>query len=225
MKARRLLSLAQITTPSGVTAIDSSAFRFCGNLKTITIPVSVTQIVSGAFYDCDSMTDVYYGGTALQWAQVESGSLNEGLDIATIHFSEPLAGFTDVGSYDYYADAVQWAVSQGGTNGTGANTFSPANTVTRAEAVTFLWRAAGSPAPASSVSPFSDVTDPGAYYYNAVLWAAEQGITTGGAAWAQQNGLTDGLSLCRQGQLSSQRRGLLPVEAAGVAPRRAEGFR
>ena len=91
----------------------------------------------------------------------------------------PVAGFDDVSSSDYYAQAVQWAVNAGVTTGTGANTFSPDNTVTRAEAVTFLWRAAGSPEPASAASPFADVTDPSAYYYDAVLWAAEQGITGG----------------------------------------------
>ena len=91
----------------------------------------------------------------------------------------PVAGFDDVSSSDYYAQAVQWAVNAGVTTGTGANTFSPDNTVTRAEAVTFLWRAAGSPVPASAASPFADVTDPSAYYYDAVLWAAEQGITGG----------------------------------------------
>ena len=68
---------------------------------------------------------------------------------------------------------------QGVTAGTGAGTFSPDSAVTRAEAVTFLWRAAGEPAPASSVSSFSDVTDRSAYYYDAVLWAAQEGITTG----------------------------------------------
>ena len=89
------------------------------------------------------------------------------------------SGFSDVAESDYFADAVAWAVSQGVTTGTGANTFSPDSAVTRAEAVTFLWRAAGEPAPASSASSFSDVTDRSAYYYDAVLWAAQEGITTG----------------------------------------------
>lgn len=93
--------------------------------------------------------------------------------------SPTVAGFNDVYESDYYADAVVWAKESGVTSGTSATTFSPDNTVTRAEAVTFLWRAAGSPQPASSTSPFSDVTDTGAYYYDAVLWATEQGITGG----------------------------------------------
>ena len=93
--------------------------------------------------------------------------------------SSSSSGFSDVAESDYFADAVAWAVRQGVTTGTGANTFSPDSAVTRAEAVTFLWRAAGEPAPASSASSFSDVTDRSAYYYDAVLWAAQEGITTG----------------------------------------------
>lgn len=93
--------------------------------------------------------------------------------------ADTVAGFTDVHESDYYADAVVWAKENGVTGGTSATTFSPAATVTRAEAVTFLWRAAGSPEPSSLVSPYTDVTNKGSYYYKAVLWAAEQGITGG----------------------------------------------
>ena len=89
------------------------------------------------------------------------------------------AGFTDVSSSDYFAQAVGWAVTNGITQGTGGGAFSPENTVTRAEAVTFLWRSAGEPEPAATASPFTDVTDSSAYYYDAVLWAVEQGITQG----------------------------------------------
>ena len=92
---------------------------------------------------------------------------------------DPETGFTDVKATDYFADAVAWAVEKGVTNGTGNGAFSPKSTVTRAEAVTFLWRAAGSPAPKASASSFTDVTDQNAYYYKAVLWAVEQGITQG----------------------------------------------
>ena len=98
--------------------------------------------------------------------------------------SPTVAGFSDVHESDYFADAVAWAKDTGVTSGTTSTTFSPGNTVTRAQAVTFLWRAAGSPQPSSLVSPFTDVTDPDTYYYQAVLWAAEQGITTGVTAAA-----------------------------------------
>ena len=93
--------------------------------------------------------------------------------------SPTVAGFSDVHKSDYYADAVVWAKETGVTGGTSATTFSPGSTVTRAQAVTFLWRAAGSPEPVAATSPFTDVTDTGAYYYDAVLWATEQGITGG----------------------------------------------
>ena len=89
--------------------------------------------------------------------------------------------FTDVKEGAYYYDAVLWAVENGITGGTTATTFSPNASCTRAQAVTFLWRAAGSPAPKSSVNPFTDVKE-SAYYYEAVLWAAENGITGGTTA-------------------------------------------
>ena len=92
------------------------------------------------------------------------------------------AGFSDVHESDYFADAVAWAVNAGITTGTSATTFSPEATVTRAQAVTFLWRAFGSPEPAATSSPFADVADQSAYYYKAVLWATEQGITNGVSA-------------------------------------------
>lgn len=86
--------------------------------------------------------------------------------------------FTDVPANAYYADAVNWAVLNGVTKGTSETTFSPDASCTRAQAVTFLWRAAGSPAPKSSAMPFTDV-DADAYYHDAVLWAVEQDITNG----------------------------------------------
>ena len=89
--------------------------------------------------------------------------------------------FRDVDKDAYYAAAVDWAVSNEITNGTSASTFSPEEGCTRAQVVTFLWRAAGKPDPASSTNPFTDVK-PGAYYYNAVLWAVEKGITNGTSA-------------------------------------------
>ena len=86
--------------------------------------------------------------------------------------------FVDVSASDYYYDAVLWAVEKGITGGTSATTFDPSGNCTRAQAVTFLWRAAGSPAPKTKVMPFTDVPA-GSYYHDAVLWAVEQGITKG----------------------------------------------
>ena len=88
------------------------------------------------------------------------------------------SSFVDVPSGSYYEDAVDWAVANGITTGTDAAHFSPDGICTRAQAVTFLWRAAGRPAPESRTMPFTDVPAD-SYYYDAVLWAVENGITKG----------------------------------------------
>ena len=86
--------------------------------------------------------------------------------------------FVDVATGSYYEDAVDWAVENGITKGTDDTHFSPDGICTRAQAVTFLWRAAGSPKPEPRAMPFTDVPV-GSYYYDAVLWAVENGITKG----------------------------------------------
>jgi len=87
--------------------------------------------------------------------------------------------FEDVKADAYYADAVQWAVENSITNGYGSeSTFCPDIECTRGQVVTFLWRAAGSPEPVSLNNPFTDVAN-NTYYYKAVLWAVENGITAG----------------------------------------------
>ena len=86
--------------------------------------------------------------------------------------------FVDVATGSYYEDAVDWAVENGITKGTDDSHFSPDGICTRAQAVTFLWRTAGSPKPETRAMPFTDVPV-GSYYYDAVLWAVENGITKG----------------------------------------------
>ena len=85
--------------------------------------------------------------------------------------------FVDVATGSYYEDAVDWAVEKGITNGVSSNMFAPNDPCTRAQIVTFLWRAAGSPAP-KSISSFTDVPAD-AFYAKAVAWAVENGITSG----------------------------------------------
>ena len=85
--------------------------------------------------------------------------------------------FVDVATGSYYEDAVDWAVENGITNGVSSNMFAPDDPCTRAQIVTFLWRAAGSPAP-KSMSSFTDVPAD-AFYAKAVAWAVENGITSG----------------------------------------------
>ena len=86
--------------------------------------------------------------------------------------------FVDVASDDHYYDALVWAVENGITDGTSDTTFSPNMSCTRAQMVTFLWRAAGSPEPAVTGTAFTDVDTDG-YYYKALLWAVENGVTDG----------------------------------------------
>ena len=88
-------------------------------------------------------------------------------------------GFSDVGQGDYFAEPVKWAVEKGITTGTSATTFSPNETCTTAQILTFLWRANGSPAPTIS-NPFSDVAA-GDYYRDAAVWAYEKGLVSGSA--------------------------------------------
>lgn len=108
--------------------------------------------------------------------------------------------FTDVDRNSYYAKAVLWAAENGITGGTSASTFSPEARVTRAQAVTFLWRAAGS-VRSEGNNPFTDVA-PGQYYSDAVQWAVTNGITCGttATAFSPESGCTRGqivTFLCR----------------------------
>ena len=89
--------------------------------------------------------------------------------------------FADVATNDYYYEAVKWAVKNGITTGVGGNLFAPGQPCTRAQIVTFLWRAAGSPEPKGTAVGMTDVVS-GSYYEKAVAWAIENGVTTGTTA-------------------------------------------
>ena len=118
----------------------------------------------------------------VQWYATGDNELNfyriDPLAPETVAKTTIAGDFVDVPEGAYYADPVAWAVEKGVTNGTSKTTFSPNKTCTRAEMVTFLWRAAGSPKPESAENPFDDVPA-GRFYTDAVLWAVEQGITQG----------------------------------------------
>ena len=91
---------------------------------------------------------------------------------------KPKNPFKDVSENDYFYDAVLWAVDKDITSGTSATIFDANKNCTRAEMVTFLWRAVGKPEPTNRINPFTDVKED-SYYYKAVLWAVENGITKG----------------------------------------------
>lgn len=158
---------------------------------------------SNPFYDVNG-TDWFY--SAVMWAYYNTPQVTNGKDEShfapkasctraqVVTFLWRAAGrpapsgsvqqFSDVpktNSYAYCYDAILWAVENGITKGTDATHFSPNATVTRAQFVTFLWRYAGEPAPKNMSCGFSDV-DANAFYYKAVLWAVENGVTTGKTA-------------------------------------------
>ena len=114
-------------------------------------------------------------------------------EYSTVH--APAMPFVDVAEGAYYYDPVLWAVNHDPqiTNGTDATHFSPNRTCTRAQVVTFLWRAMGEPEPTKTDNPFTDVKE-GQYYYKAVLWAVENNITTGTSAttFSPDSGCTRG---------------------------------
>ena len=98
--------------------------------------------------------------------------------VATPKLEKPDNPFADVAESDYFCDAVLWAYNSGVTTGLDATHFGPYATCTRGQIVTFLWRALGEPAPTITKNPFVDVNESD-YYYKAVLWAYEKGVTTG----------------------------------------------
>ena len=128
------------------------------------------EILKWIFSIEDSFTGLYYRCTEKVYS------------VEKLKSSEPPKNpFTDVEEGRFYYGSVLWAVEAGITKGTTATTFEPKKPCTRAEVVTFLWRAKGQPAPQSSVNPFVDV-ERGKWYTEAVLWAVAEGITTGTSA-------------------------------------------
>lgn len=186
-------NLQSVTILGNVTTIEYNTFSYCTSLQTVSIPSTVTKIGENAFLETH-VKDVYFDGTEEQWENVRIEYGNDRLLYATVHYadvaeqttppepSKPTtkSPFKDVKKDAYYFDSVLWAVNHDPvvTAGTDATHFSPNNDCTRAQMVTFLWRAAGEPKPASTKNPFKDVKK-GAYYYDAVLWAVGEGITAG----------------------------------------------
>ena len=126
--------------------------------------------------EAETVTPGHYEITTKDGRKALVFTSNEGVITYLYREEQRFDDVTDTGAY--YYDAVYWAVRNGITEGTGAATFSPNADCTRAQMVTFLWRAAGKPEPAAADLAFEDVPE-SAYYYKAVLWAAENGITLG----------------------------------------------
>lgn len=169
---RELITTAIIET--GVNSICIQAFDGCDKLVSIFIPSTITRIGSSAFSGCDNLRDVYYSGNESQWnSLLKQGEIELPAGVA-IHFKN--SGFLDVPADGWYAEPVSWAVAQGITTGTSSTTFSPNETCTNAQVITFIWRACGEPEPIID-NPFDDISED-KYYYEAALWAYANEMVT-----------------------------------------------
>lgn len=194
--------LTDIVIPGNVKTVSDWAFAYCSNAKSVVVnegveslgmrafaglhklesaylPKSLKSIGSNALdsgTSANSLNDVYFGGTEEQWKKI-GGERAGVLSNTEIHFSCTL--FDDVADPTlYYYDPVMWAVANEITEGMGGGKFMPDSTCTRGQLVTFLWRLAGSESVDDYSNPFADVKK-GAYYYDAVIWAASEGVTDG----------------------------------------------
>ena len=176
-------NLRAILFPSTLGKIYEYAFMHNEKLQRIYLPAVLSSVEKSAFEGCSGLEDVYYAGNEWKKGTIGISSYNGYLQNAEWHCEaapeELLAGwFEDVPKTAYYYQPVHWAAGAGVTSGTSDITFSPDNTCTRGQAVTFLWRANGSEKAADTKNPFTDIktTD---YYYDAVLWAVKNGVTNG----------------------------------------------
>lgn len=154
----------------------TSIHKRAGSGTTVTLTVKPDQ-----GYVLDTLTVLDNRDKEVKLTEKDNGTYTFSMpasDVTVQAVFKARVHFRDVPSGAYYGDAVNWAVANGITNGMTADLFDPNGICTRAQAVTFLWRAAGSPAPKSSTMPFTDVPS-GSYFYHAVLWAVENGITKG----------------------------------------------
>ena len=166
-----------------VTVNDVEVHSFDGTL-TITLTVSNLSRISDPYvlHILTNGTMEYYAPDSISGNTITVKGIRNLSAFAVIPGSEVPQNnpFADVSTSDYYYDSVLWAVENGVTNGTSATTFGPDMAVSRAQMVTFLWRAHGSPK-ATGTNPFTDVSESD-YYYDAVLWAVANGVTTGTSA-------------------------------------------
>ena len=200
------IGLLELTLPDSVTSVGSYAFADCPNLVSLTLPGTITEVGTNLERGSSKMGHVVFTGTAEQWMNLsksgiyastvhtdakgteahwitENGTSRFYCDLCQRTLAEttnPLsvAPFADVVPGEYYYDPVLWAVDKSITTGVSSSLFAPGRSCTRGQIVTFLWRAAGSPEPRSTENPFTDVNARD-YYYKAILWAVEQGITNG----------------------------------------------
>lgn len=193
-------TLTAVWRYTGSSSSSSSSTRYAVSVPSVangSVSVTPTSVTKGATvtitvkpnegYELGKLTVTDQSGNRLSLTDKGNGKHTFTMPAGKVSVDATFAkietniNFRDVKQSDYYYDAVKWAVEKGITEGTSATTFSPNVSCTRAQMVTFLWRAAGSPAPKSTNNPFKDISSTD-YFYNAVLWAVENDITTGTGA-------------------------------------------
>ena len=169
------VSLTDVTIPGSVTTISNNAFMYCRNLSDITFMRRPPEIGEYSFYEVTA--DVYYPANQ-GWTEAKRQNYG-----GTLTWIETSAGaaFDDVTDpAKYFYEPVYWAVGKGITSGKTSTTFAPYDSCTRAQVMSFLYKAMGSPSVGGS-NPFTDVKESD-YFYKPVLWAVSQGITKGTTA-------------------------------------------
>ena len=203
-------AVKEIILHDRITEIGSGAFAYCG-IKSIVIPESVERIEDAVFMwnsnleeitilnpDCEIDPEMYesnypvydendeligwQNATIYGYAGSTAETYAKEHNCPFVPLEEPVENpFTDVPADSFYHEPVLWAVENGITSGATETTFNPDGDCLRAQVVTFLWRAEGEPKPVSESNPFVDVKETD-FYYDAVLWAVENGITNGADA-------------------------------------------
>lgn len=192
--------------PDSVSTVSINAFFGCSGLTQITVPASVLRMEMQCLYDCENLETVFFEGNAPSTSSymIDSDYIFYGWDSFTAYYPinndtwteearnayggdvtwkpyDPTVSFSDITKDQWFYSTVRWAVAEEITNGMGNGQFQPNTICTRAQVVSFLWKAAGQPEPSSTENPFTDVGE-NAWFHKAVLWAVEQGITTGTSA-------------------------------------------
>jgi len=161
--------------PDYAKAEDVPWSHWSGEVRVLFLDTNITGIGDNAFAGFDKLWQVRYITAYYKWLQLDIGTGNEALEKAEFYTSEY---FTDVLTADWFYNPVNWAVDANVTGGIGNGLFGPNNFCTRAQVVTFLYAAAGKPEVTTTENPFEDVADD-AWYAKPVLWAVENGITSG----------------------------------------------
>ena len=194
-------ALREISLPEGLTTIERNAFTDCYALRDLVLPESLRVVKEQAFYDCPDLTSVTipYGVEEIGceafgyvWdSELQNETTLDGFTIygvagtaAQRYAAEnqiqfvPVKYFLDVHEDDFFFNPVLWAVENGVTGGVDETHFAPERTVMRADAMVFFWAAKDRPSHSIEQSPFQDVKKKH-WYYDAVMWAVENGVTGG----------------------------------------------